>query len=77
MIRQWYGRVKFLDPVVSVWETTAGKARANILRQAREAGYNVRLPDVQVRRGSLPTPENYWPEYERRRRTSTVGADHG
>lgn len=63
MIRQWYGRVKFLEPIVNVWETTAGKARANILRQASEAGYNVRLPDVQVRLGPAPA---YWFEIERK-----------
>lgn len=72
MIRQWYGRVKFLEPVVSVWETTAGKARANILRRACEAGYNVRLPDVQVRLGPTPWPDNSWPERQRRAQTVTT-----
>lgn len=64
-IRQWYGRVKFLEPIVSVWETTAGKARANILRQAKEAGYDVRMPDVQVRLGPKPA---YWFELDVKQR---------
>lgn len=75
-VRAFYGRVKFLQPVITVWATTAGRARAEILRQAREAGYRVRLPDVQVRVGQAPMPDDYWPEYERRRRAQPRRGEH-
>jgi hypothetical protein len=51
MIRAWHGRVKGLEEIVTVWEPTAGKAKASLLAKAREAGYRVRLPDVRVRVG--------------------------
>lgn len=59
--REWHGRWKGLpDVVVNVSATTAGKARAEVLRKARDAGFDARLTEIQVRRGQWITCFSVW-----------------
>lgn len=50
----FYGRIPKIDPdlMVTVWESTRGKARAAIYNMARDSDfYDVKFTDVQIRSG--------------------------
>jgi len=59
---RWHGRIKGLPCVVNLSAQTAGKARAEVVRMARDAGYRVDMRDAQVRRGDGDDINNVWPD---------------
>ncbi len=74
-MKDFHGRIKVINPdlVYNLSAETAGKAKAELLRKARDAGYNVFMTDVQVRVGQWVTGVDVWLDRPER----SGGGDNG